>query len=272
MDKNREGQRSSYDKAYKELLQKERNFLELIQSFINEDWVKGVDENCLEKADKEFVTPEFDKRESDIVYRLNLKDREVIFYCLLEMQSSVDFTMPFRLLCYIVELLREVYRNTDEKERERKGFRFPAVVPIVLYNGEANWTALKEFKKVFKSYKEFGNHLLDFEYLLIDVNSYSDEELLEVANVISSIFYLDQKGEVDVLQRLKDLVDIMKNMSEEEFTSIKRWLINISAPLLPAGKKEELERIIEESKPWEVENMISKGYGSSRDNGDNRIR
>ena len=30
-------------------------------------------------------------------------------------------------------------------------------------------------------------------------------------------------------------------MSEEEFTSIKRWLINISAPLLPAGKKEELE-------------------------------
>ncbi|MCK8824623.1 hypothetical protein [Fuchsiella alkaliacetigena] len=49
----------------------------------------------------------------------------------------------------------------------------------------------------------------------------------------------------------------MKNMSEEEFTSIKRWLINISAPLLPAGKKEELERIIEESKPWEVEKMIS---------------
>ena len=66
-----------------------------------------------------------------------------------------------------------------------------------------------------------------------------------------------EKSEVDVLQRLKDLVDVMKNMSEEEFTSIKRWLINISAPLLPAGKKEELERIIEESKPWEVENMIS---------------
>ena len=49
----------------------------------------------------------------------------------------------------------------------------------------------------------------------------------------------------------------MKNMSEEEFTSIKRWLINISAPLLPTGEKEELERIIEESKPWEVESMIS---------------
>ncbi|MCK8826123.1 hypothetical protein [Fuchsiella alkaliacetigena] len=66
-----------------------------------------------------------------------------------------------------------------------------------------------------------------------------------------------EKGEVDVLQRLKDLVDVIKDISEEEFTSIKRWLINISAPLLPAGKKKELERIIEESKPWEVENMIS---------------
>ena len=45
-----------------------------------------------------------------------------IFYVLQELQSSVDFTIPFRLLRYMVELLNDVFKNTDEKVRERKDF------------------------------------------------------------------------------------------------------------------------------------------------------
>nr|WP_276326132.1 Rpn family recombination-promoting nuclease/putative transposase [Pseudobacteroides cellulosolvens] len=43
---------------------------------------------------KSYVLQDFKEKESDIVYRLKIKDRDIIFYCLLELQSSVDYQMP----------------------------------------------------------------------------------------------------------------------------------------------------------------------------------
>jgi predicted transposase YdaD len=51
---------------------------------------------------------------------LRLQGTEVIFYVLLELQSAVDQTMPFRLLQYMIEIWRDIYNNVLEKERRRK--------------------------------------------------------------------------------------------------------------------------------------------------------
>jgi hypothetical protein len=44
--------------------------------------------------------------------------------------------MSFRLLQYMLEVWRDAFNDTPEKERKRKSFRLPAIVPAVLYNGE----------------------------------------------------------------------------------------------------------------------------------------
>jgi len=61
--------------------------------------------------------------------------------------GKIDHTMPFRLLQYMVEVWRDAYNNTPEKERKRKGFRLPAIVPAILYNGEGGWTARRSFRE-----------------------------------------------------------------------------------------------------------------------------
>lgn len=260
-----EEENNKYDKGYKELLSKKKNFIQLIRNFIDEDWVEDINDEKLEKIDKEFVSPEFSKNESDIVYKLQTEEEEIIFYCLLELQSSVDFTMPFRLLAYMVELLRDIYRNRDKKERERKSFRFPAIVPIVLYNGEYNWTAIRNFKELFNNYSHFGNHLIDFNYILVDVNRYSKGKLLKMANVISTIFYLDQKQTDDLMEKLEELMDCLKNMKEDEYNDIKRWLKKVSDARLSKEEEKEFKEIIEDSKPWEVEKMINNFHKSLGD-------
>lgn len=55
---------------------------------------------------------------------------DVCFY-LLELQSTVDFQMPYRLLLYMVEIWRTVLKDTDAKEAARKNFKLPAIVPCV---------------------------------------------------------------------------------------------------------------------------------------------
>ncbi|MFZ5592571.1 MAG: Rpn family recombination-promoting nuclease/putative transposase, partial [Bacillota bacterium] len=79
--------------------------------------------------DKSYITQEFADKEADIVYRLKSTAGDVIFYVLLELQSTVDYLMPFRLLLYMVEIWREVFNNTPQNERESKHFRLPAIIP-----------------------------------------------------------------------------------------------------------------------------------------------
>jgi hypothetical protein len=116
----------------------------------------------------------------------------------------------------MVELLRDRYNNTDKNERERKDFRFPAIISRVLYNGESSWTAINNFKEMFNGYESFGSYLIDFEYILFDINCYLKEELLNTANVISSVFLLDQKKDRQrVIERLRKLANVLKSMNED---------------------------------------------------------
>ncbi|CAB1262602.1 hypothetical protein CLOSBL3_20521 [Clostridiaceae bacterium BL-3] len=108
-----------------------------------------------------------------IVYKVNIRGQEVIFYILLEFQSTVDYRMPTRLLFYIVEIWREILKN----DRRRKDFRLPAVVPMVLYNGKNRWTAYRNFKDVLSGGELFGENTIDFRYILFDIYRYDESQL-----------------------------------------------------------------------------------------------
>jgi hypothetical protein len=60
-------------------------------------------------------------------------------------------------------------------------------------------------------YELFEDNVIDFRYLLFYVNRMDKEELIEIANVISSIFLLDQNVEVyEIINRLKIIGKIVK--------------------------------------------------------------
>ena len=105
-------------------------------------------EDDLELVNKEFITDEFDTFESDVIYKINVCEQEIYLYFLQEMQSSNDFTMPFRLLVYMTLIWLDFFKNSDKNERKTKEFRFPPVIPLVLYNGRFSWTAKRHFKDI----------------------------------------------------------------------------------------------------------------------------
>ena len=109
-----QGIHQPHDKGYKYLLSSKRAFLELLRSFIRRDWVHAIDGGRLVQLDKSYILPDFSEKEADLVYQLKLKDHDVIFYILLELQSSVDHQMPFRLLLYQIEIWRDVLKNTGQ--------------------------------------------------------------------------------------------------------------------------------------------------------------
>lgn len=72
---------------------------------------KQIDPSRMMRVDKSYVLPDFSRQEVDLVYLLELNGEEVYFYVLLELQSSVDQSMPYRLLMYMTEIWRDIARQ-----------------------------------------------------------------------------------------------------------------------------------------------------------------
>lgn len=139
-----------------------------------------------------------------------------------------------------------------KNETERKEFKLPVIVPIVLYNGEYNWTVSRTFKEILSGYDIFEDCVLDFKYILIDVNRYNEHELIGLSNLIGSVFLLDQKIDIsEITVRLKKMMSVLKNLSPEEFLLFKNWFKNVIAKGLDE-EFEEVSKIIEESEEAEI--------------------
>ncbi|PAK53048.1 Rpn family recombination-promoting nuclease/putative transposase [Paenibacillus sp. 7541] len=226
-----------HDTSYRFLLSSKKLFVELLRSFVHKGWVQNIDETNVQEIPHSFVLQDFKRQEADLVYRVNLNGQDVVFYLLLEMQSSVDFRMPYRLLLYQVEIWRYLLNDDKQAGANRKTFRLPPIVPIVLYNGKKRWGAERQFRKLLNHEQMFGSELLDFEYLLIDVARYTEEELLSLSNTIGSVFLLDQtEDQAQLLERLGKLMHTIQQLPEDSQQKFVAWMSNVLKQQLPEGE------------------------------------
>ena len=247
-----------HDVGYKHIFSHKETFLEFLKSFLKKDWVNKIKEEDLILVDKSYILSDFEEEESDILYKVNIDGEEVIFYVLLEFQSKVDFQMPMRLLFYMVEVWRDVLKNTDNTERKRKNFKLPSIIPLVLYNGKNNWTAKTEFKDILSGANLFEDNILNFKYSLFDINRYTEEELYSVANLVSAVFLLDQEmSEDELVRRLRKTIYTLKKISPEQFSIFKQWLKKIVKPRLTKDLQKEVEDVLDKSNQEEVDFMVS---------------
>jgi predicted transposase/invertase (TIGR01784 family) len=240
---------NTHDKGYKYLFGIKRLFVQLLRSFIQQGWAQKIIPEDVELVDKSFILPDFKDQEADLVYKVKIDGGDVYFY-LLELQSTVDFQMPYRLLLYMVEIWRTILKDTDSKEAERKDFKLPVIVPCVLYNGSDNWTAMKSFRETLARHKEFDEFALDFKYILFDIRRYKDEDLLNLANVIGAAFFIDKTKDkaIDLLGRLKAVAEKMQDISDDDKQILWTWLKNIAARGMSIDKENEIEEIFQKER------------------------
>lgn len=246
-----------HDKSYKDLFSNKELVVTMIQSFIHSYWGKEITKDNIELVNKSYILSDYEELESDIVYKATIGNSEVIFYMLLEFQSYVDYSMPIRLFLYMTEIWRETLKNTKKSEVKSKEFRLPAIIPLVLYNGEYKWTVEKNFKNIISKSELFGNNIIDFQYILIDINKYEKEELMQLGNIASAVFLLDQKVDFEeFISRVKDIALGFNRLSEQQKMLLRHWLNNT----LSTEIKDKLGNRIEDiliSKKEEIDVMTS---------------
>jgi len=260
MDTENARHTTEHDRGYKKVFAKKENFLHFLKKYIRADWAGEISESDLVSVNTSFVLKDYANREADVIYRARVKGREIIFYVLLELQSSVDHTMPFRLLIYITELLRAEFENAGKEERERAGYRLPAVVPMVLYNGADRWTAVRRFREYLDGYEMFGGNVIDFEYLLLDLNHSDEGFILNTNRLLDNVFALDRK---DTLQEIAGVMQILLKryveMETHERVEFEDWVSEILVKRVKS--KDSRESILGALKKGDIQTMT---YGIDR--------
>lgn len=78
---------------------------------------------------------------------------------------------------------------------------------------------------------------MDFEYLLIDVARYTEEELLSLSNTIGSVFLLDQtEDQGQLLDRLGKLMHTIQQLPDDHLQKFVAWMANILLQKLPENE------------------------------------
>lgn len=116
---------NEHDKIFRKILDNKHE----ATNFINKTLSLKIKEENLEKYTSSFISNDFINQESDVVYKL--KDRNVFF--LIEHQTKIDYSMPFRILEYENELIKS---SIDYNKLKQKRYKLPLVMLIVLYTGK----------------------------------------------------------------------------------------------------------------------------------------
>ena len=202
--------RQPHDKGYKRDLRNPKEFLHFLKKYVGAEWTKGLSESQLRLCDKELIGKDYEGKEADLIYEITLdpekmpientcsdkkgdkKQEKIFVFILQELQSSVDYTMIFRIAMYIMDILSRYFQTIPKNEREQVNFRLPAVAPVVFYNGTDRWTAVQDFREYQTAGSLFGDYILGLRYYLVDLNRMEEDDILATNTVIDNIMYCDK--------------------------------------------------------------------------------
>jgi predicted transposase YdaD len=182
-----------HDSGYKILFSNRTIFRQLMESFVAQPWVAQLDFDRAETVDKSFVSAHYKETESDLIYRLPWGDDELYVYVLMEFQSTVEKWMALRMLNYITNF----YMDWVEAHPNAK--KLPPIFPLLLYNGDDRWSSAQSMSELVEPEPALGDYAIGFRYFKLAANEFSQEQLLGIQNIVSTLFLAESKPDIELL-------------------------------------------------------------------------
>ncbi|NEV63254.1 Rpn family recombination-promoting nuclease/putative transposase [Thiorhodococcus minor] len=193
------------DSGYKLLYSHVAMVRDLLRGFLPGAWVHKLDFDTLERCSGSYVTDDLRDRADDLVWRLRWGSDWLYVYLLLEFQSTIDPWMAVRVQTYLGLLYQDLIRA----ETLSAAGRLPPVLPVVLYNGSAPWTAADRLEPLIEQApRVLATYRPRQAYLLLDEQRLARAGQLPERNLCAALFRLEaSRGADEVMGIVQALVD-----------------------------------------------------------------
>lgn len=209
-------EKSPHDEFFKESFSYKEVVKALIKHFLPLHIFKKFDWRTLKPDKTDYLTNQFKKYYSDVVYSIQYKTlnaTKIHFIFLFEHKSKIDKIegLLIQLLTYILELY-----NTDLKNQQNLKF----VLPIVISHDLKKWKYLG-FRAYFANLgidEELLDFAPNFKTIFTDVPRMTDEEIDKLdSNILKIAFFLFKyvKNEELLAEKLTDVFGHLNKESED---------------------------------------------------------
>ena len=222
----------SNDAVFKLLFDHLPAIRDLLRGFMPRDLIGAIDFDSLQPVPTEYVDAELRQWRSDKVWRVRIRsgESEEWLYLPLEFQSTVDRQMALRILSYTVQTYMKLLRG----ERRRAGERLPPVLPVVIYNGQAPWSAPQETEELVAA---VGERLLPFQprqrFFLVDLHRVSVENPLP-DNVVYAEALIEQGRWSELVPTLSKLDEVIDPVAEAD---LRRLIAEMVRRAMEGGRQ-----------------------------------
>jgi hypothetical protein len=129
---------------------------------------------------------------------------------------------------------------------QTKDFLYPPIIPILFFDGRKTWTAVLNFRDRTALKEVFGKYIPSFEYELVDLKTYSLQDILKFNDFISLLMLIDRIGSIEGIEHLRDLPpDYFENLGLKIPPNLTKLLGDVVRVLLDRfdAPKEDIEEI-----------------------------
>ena len=176
---------------------------------------------------------------------------------LIDHKSLVDYDAPMQLLRYMMCIWTEYRREMEVKHEgitKRKSFRYPVIIPIIYYEGREAWTAAMDVRDRIADGPGFEKWIPAFQYELVNVCGYSNEELLQRGDEMSLLMLINKVQKTEDLEQFLQIPGdrlnrIIENSPEHVMDVIVSSMESLCFKInVPAEERVECVRKVRERK------------------------
>lgn len=204
-----------------------------LEAVLPESILKQIDVSGLELSGDHHVDEKLQKFETDLLFKAtSASGAEVLIYTLIEHQSTVDWSISFRTLRYLVRIWDKWLRENKEAKA------LPPILPVLLSNAPGGWTKPLDFVSLVDGAEPLVDslhpHLPQFRPVLVDLATMKDEDLLAMkVNALVRLVLLLMKHykDGDLAQRLplwsQTYVEVYKSSGFDALVRVLMYILEV---------------------------------------------
>lgn len=243
------------DRSARHLFQNKAN-VEALVKMLAVDLAARIDFQHLVAANRNLIPETLREQQADILFSVPFSSQDssetLLIYILIEHQSTVDETMGFRVLFYMMliwDAHRREWQTRNVPKNERK---FPPILPIVFYTGDRRWATPLTLESVMNIPEELSRFVPRFDMLFLGVKSAAVETLTRTGDPLGWLLTVLQNERADkasLSRALVDAVSRLEGLKRSEGERGREGLVYLLMLILhrrPAEEHDELIRLVEQ--------------------------
>jgi len=195
--------KNPHDTFFKRTLSDKEVARSFLKNYLPSEILEEVNLNDLKIVKDSFVDKVLKESYSDILFNVEINNRQGYIYILFEHKSYYDKILAVQLLAYMADIW-------ELHNKQSKGNKLPLIIPILIYHGNKEWKYGLSLSAIMEDIPEgIDKYIPDYKYLLYDFSNYSDKE---IKGIIKLKLFLTLISYKDLGKGLKEVLPVFKRL------------------------------------------------------------